>query len=53
MNYPLSRKASFEVTSLEELAPMADYSLMDHLTPDPDATSDGVDHRPRQVFSGH
>ena len=32
---------------------MADYSLMDHLTPDPDATSDGVDHRPRQVFSGH
>lgn len=53
MKQPLSRETVFEVTNLEELAPMADYSLMDHLTPDPDATSDGVDHRPRQVFSGH
>lgn len=53
MKQPLSRETGFEVTNLEELAPMADYSLMDHLTPDPDATSDGVDHRPRQVFSGH
>ncbi|MBU2954026.1 protein adenylyltransferase SelO [Marinobacter sp. F3R08] len=53
MKQPLSRETGFEVNSLEELAPMADYSLMDHLTPDPDATPDGVDHRPRQVFSGH
>ena len=53
MKQPLSRETVFEVTNLEELAPMADYSLMDHLIPDPDATSDGVDHRPRQVFSGH
>jgi len=49
----LSPATGFEVTSLEELAPMADYSLMDSLNPDPDATPDGVDQRPRQVFTGH
>ncbi len=32
---------------------MADYSLMNTLNPDPDATIDGDDRRPRQVFSGH
>lgn len=32
---------------------MADYSLMNTLTPDPKATENGVDHLPRQVFSGH
>lgn len=32
---------------------MADYSLMDTLNADPDATVDGDDHRARQVFSGH
>lgn len=53
MNKPLSRETCFEVTNLEELAPMADYSLMDRLNRDPDATTDGVDHRPRQVRSGH
>jgi len=53
MNHPLSQETGFEVTSLEELAPMADYSLMNSLACDPDATSDGVDFRPRQVFSGH
>ncbi|PPI82952.1 hypothetical protein KEHDKFFH_16825 [Marinobacter maroccanus] len=53
MKQPLSRDTSLEVTNLEELAPMADYSLMDSLNRDPDATPDGVDHRPRQVFSGH
>lgn len=31
----------------------ADYSLLNSLTADPDATADGEDHRPRQVFSGH
>jgi len=41
------------VKSLDDLAALADYSLMDTLTPDPDATADGVDHAPRQVFSGH
>lgn len=53
MNKPLGRETRFDVSNLEELAPMADYSLMDSLICDPDATSDGVDHRPRQVFSGH
>ncbi|WP_245710706.1 protein adenylyltransferase SelO [Allopseudospirillum japonicum] len=41
------------IKTLDELAPSLDYSLMDTLTPDPDATADGVDHHPRQVFSGH
>ena len=31
----------------------ADYSLLGALKPDPQATADGNDHRPRQVFSGH
>lgn len=41
------------VATLDDLALLADYSLLENLTPDPDATSDGVDHSPRQVFSGH
>lgn len=41
------------IESLDALAPLADYSLMETLNPDPDATDDGVDHDPRQVFSGH
>lgn len=53
MDNQLSRESSQEVTSLEELAPMADYSLMNRLACDPDATADGVDYKPRQVFSGH
>lgn len=39
--------------TLSEVATHADYSLLDTLTADPDATADGVDHDPRQVFSGH
>jgi uncharacterized protein YdiU (UPF0061 family) len=34
-------------------AQRADYSLLDSLQADPQATGDGLDHRPRQVFSGH
>lgn len=41
------------VTTLEELAALANYSLMDSLNRDPDAKADGADHAPRQVFSGH
>jgi len=41
------------VTTFDEFVQLADYSLMDHLHADPDATEDGDDHRPRQVFSGH
>ena len=36
-----------------EFADRADYSLLETLTPDPEATADGEDHRPRQVLSGH
>lgn len=48
-----TNKTSVEVETLYDLAALADYSLMDTLSPDPEATSDGVDHAPRQVFSGH
>lgn len=41
------------VSTLDDLAKLADYSLMDTLNCDPHATEDGIDHRSRQVFSGH
>ena len=41
------------IETLNDLAPLANYSLMDTLKPDPEATQDGVDHAPREVFSGH
>jgi len=40
-------------TSFAEFAKRADYSLLDSLHGDPQATADGRDHQPRQVFSGH
>ena len=40
-------------TTLAEFAQRADYSLLESLQPDPQASADGIDHRPRQVFSGH
>ncbi|MEO0758674.1 MAG: protein adenylyltransferase SelO family protein [Cyanobacteria bacterium J06648_16] len=41
------------VTTFDEFMQLADYSLMDTLNADPEATVDGNDRRPRQVFSGH
>lgn len=41
------------VETLDDLASLANYSLMETLNCDPNATEDGVDHAPRQVFSGH
>ena len=41
------------IKTLNDLAQLADYLLLDKLTIDPNATEDGVDHYPRQVFSGH
>jgi uncharacterized protein YdiU (UPF0061 family) len=41
------------VETLNELAELANYSLMDTLNCDPDATSNGIDYLPRQVFTGH
>ena len=46
-------QSSVTVETLDDLAPLADYSLMNTLNCDPDATADGVDHSPRQVFTGH
>ena len=40
-------------TSFADFAQRADYSLLEALQPDPQATTDGNDHLPRQVFSGH
>ena len=41
------------VATLDDLAPLADYSLMDTLNCDPEGKANGADHAPRQVFSGH
>ena len=40
-------------SSFTEFAERADYSLLETLQPDPQATANGSDHRPRQVHSGH
>jgi len=39
--------------TFDEFSQLADYSLMETLNADPEATVDGDDHRARQVFSGH
>lgn len=41
------------IERLEDLVPLVDYSLTNTLQADPNATKDGVDHNPRQVFKGH
>ena len=41
------------VETLDDLAKHTNYSLLETLTADKEATDDGVDHLPRQVFSGH
>ncbi|MFT5720175.1 MAG: hypothetical protein ACI9W6_000465 [Motiliproteus sp.] len=53
MTNRLPQKTSSTIATLEELAKLASYSLMDRLNADPDATASGADHAPRQVFSGH
>ena len=40
-------------TSFAEFSQQADYSLLQTLRADPQASSDGDDHEPRQVYSGH
>lgn len=49
---PDTKQAS-KIKTLSNLAKLADYSFMDKLTSDPDASKDGVDYAPREVFSGH
>ena len=53
MSYPSKPSAEARVTTFEEFVRLVDYSLMDTLNPDPDATVDGDDRHARQVFSGH
>ncbi|MCW9088429.1 MAG: protein adenylyltransferase SelO family protein [Gammaproteobacteria bacterium] len=53
MKNRLSQNAVPSVSTLEDLAKLASYSLVESLKCDPDAKADGADHAPRQVFSGH
>ena len=53
MTTTLPEKTAPRVSTLGDLAKLANYSLMDTLNCDPHATQDGIDHRSRQVFSGH
>lgn len=53
MTAPSNAFAQPSISDLATFAKAVDYSLMDRLTPDPDGTSDGNDHKARQVFSGH
>ena len=41
------------IATLADLAKLTNYSLMDTLNCDPDATENGADYAPRQVFTGH
>ena len=50
----MSRNKAIKTTrTFSEFANKADYSLMDSLEADPQATDDGDDHLTREVFSGH
>ncbi len=53
MTQPSKLPEKAYVTTFDEFIQLANYSLMDNLNADPDATEDGNDHHPRQVFSGH
>ncbi|NRB41763.1 MAG: YdiU family protein, partial [Pseudomonadales bacterium] len=56
MTKPLPQKTASPpstLSTLADLAKLANYSLMDTLICDPDATENGADHAPRQVFTGH
>ncbi|BBB27560.1 protein adenylyltransferase SelO [Amphritea japonica] len=53
MKNPLPQENSPTVATLDDLATLANYSLMDTLNADPDAKANGIDHSPRQVFTGH
>ncbi len=41
------------ISNFDDVAELADFSLMDTLNCDPEAKANGADHEPRQVFSGH
>ncbi|WP_017446908.1 protein adenylyltransferase SelO family protein [Gayadomonas joobiniege] len=48
-----AEKNQGKIKHLNELSPGVDYSLLNALNADPDATESGEDFQPRQVFSGH
>ena len=48
-----SHQDNLIIKSFEKFVNNVDYSFMDNLKKDPDATNDGNDFIPRQVFSGH
>ena len=50
MSYPSKPSAEPCVTTFDEFVQLADYSLMNTLNADPDATADGDDHRPARFF---
>jgi len=50
---PKERPTEVTTKTFAEFAQRADYSLLDALRADPQASDDGHDHQPRQVFSGH
>jgi len=53
MSKRLAEETAPTVATLDDLAKLANYSLMDTLNCDPDAQANGADHAPRQVFTGH
>jgi uncharacterized protein YdiU (UPF0061 family) len=53
MTNRLPQKTSSTISTLDDLAKLANYSLMDTLNCDPNARENGIDHAPRQVFTGH
>jgi uncharacterized protein YdiU (UPF0061 family) len=48
-----SPESTAVVFTMNDLAKLANYSYLDSLNCDPEAKADGVDHEPRQVFTGH
>ena len=42
-----------QTNTFDSFLQRADYSLIDSLNADPEATDNGHDHQPREVLSGH
>ena len=53
MTTRVPQKTNPTIPTIEDLAKLANYSLIDTLNRDPDAKENGADHAPRQVFTGH
>ena len=41
------------IENFTQFSKLCDYSFMNSLKADPQSTKDGIDHKPRSVFSGH